>query len=191
MSRILFVDESVHEVAPFTTELSLRGIEVVHCQDADEGLRKIETDADFSLVVLDVMLSADPDPRRSSFSREDTDNFRCTGLVLAQRIRNLHNELPIVFFTSTSTSKIISLIDRTVEAIGHSTVIYKYDFRSAHEFGDIMGTLISAGIEAGKNRSWKQWLSDVLIMQPNFVGMGIDLEKLFAPLFKRARKKNG
>ena len=190
MSRILFVDESSHEVAPFTLELSLRGMEVVHCLDADECLRRIETDANFDLLILDVMLAVDPDCKRSSFSREDTNDFLFTGLVLAQRIRNLYKDLPIVFFTSSSSSILISQIDRTIESIGHSTVLYKHQFSSPLEFGEIVYTLISAGIEAGKNRSWKKWLSDVLIMKPNFAGMGIDLEKLFAPLFKRVKKKN-
>ncbi len=158
---------------------------------ADEGLRRIETDANFDLLILDVMLATDAKIKHSSFSRENTNDFLCTGLVLAQRIRNLHKDLPILFFTSTSSSILISQIDRTIESIGHSTVLYKHKFSSAIEFAEIVDTLISAGIEAGKKRSWKKWLSDVLIMQPNFAGMGIDLKKLFAPLFERAKKKNG
>jgi DNA-binding response OmpR family regulator len=82
-ARILYVEDD--ESLSFVTRdnLELQGYEVVHCVDGKKGLELFKSD-EFDLCVLDVMLP------------------EMDGYTLAEEIRKIDEEIPILFLTAKS-----------------------------------------------------------------------------------------
>lgn len=81
--KILYVEDD--ETLAFLTNDSLmeEGYEVTHCEDGESALKEFKND-NFDICVVDVML-----PKLDGFS-------------LAEKIRNLNSQVPIIFVTAKS-----------------------------------------------------------------------------------------
>lgn len=80
---IYFVDEDRNEMRPFRQELAMRGFNTRQLFNADDGFNALFDARDVELAIIDVMLSTD-DVKSSRFSRDETNNFLITGLVLVR-----------------------------------------------------------------------------------------------------------
>lgn len=82
-AKIFYVEDD--ESLSFVTRdnLQLRGYEVFHCANGREAYERIQTD-DFDLFILDVMLP------------------EMDGFTLAEQIRSVNQEVPIIFLTAKS-----------------------------------------------------------------------------------------
>jgi CheY-like chemotaxis protein len=90
--RIVFVDDEGIALDRWLFELRMRGFECPKFRDADDCLDFIRTRQRVDLFSVDVML-----PSRCAMSRDETDGYLSTGLILAAHIRESYPDTPIVF----------------------------------------------------------------------------------------------
>lgn len=82
-TKILFVEDDVNLGFVTKDNLEEEGYEIVHCEDGAKGLEEFRK-SDFDLCLLDVMLP------------------KVDGFTLAENIRELNPEVPIIFLTAKS-----------------------------------------------------------------------------------------
>lgn len=117
MARILFIDDDLIDFDPdsedgsvgyemglglFANALEEAGHEVVRATRAGEALLHIEKLAKFDLMIVDVMMPPEPctSPFASLFSEESTSNGMGTGFALAEELKNVSPQTPIVFYSN-------------------------------------------------------------------------------------------
>lgn len=182
MYSIVIVDESVHEVRPLLTDLSIRGLNVKVCPSADDCLELIMNGQKPNLFVLDVMLLS-----KGAFSQIETDDFLYTGLLLGRVIREILIDVPIMFFTSMSLASGLLYINETIESLGNSIVVRKHEIGKPHEFYDHIIPILESG--RVQSKSVVGTFADNVLIQPNFAGIGFDVKKFLKELVHRKKKK--
>lgn len=137
---IYFVDEDYSQIKPFAFELAMRGHEVETLADADAAflrLHKIKVEA-VDLVIIDIMLAANPDPVRSKFTRDRTHNFKVTGLILLEELMQ-HNAAVFpaksLFFSMASSRDLIRKIRGFCEK-NNVQYLDKDSFNTCYDFGE-------------------------------------------------------
>jgi ActR/RegA family two-component response regulator len=143
---IYLVDEDVKKLRAFKSELEFRGYEVIRIRDADEAFSALcnVRPADVTLVIVDIMLSANSDISASRFTRESTDNFLETGLVLLDDLVQHNPEcFPKLacFLTYATNVGLVAKIDRAASKHG-IPLLRKRTFLTAYEFADQIESII-------------------------------------------------
>lgn len=183
---ILIADEDMIALKPEIAEMSLRGWTVRHFPDADSAYAVVQSGEKFSCYLLDVMLAAGITSTR--FSREQTDDYMITGLILAQRIRELDHETPIFFFTQASSKKLKERIERICMEIPHCGVLFKHSYDDPISLADDLDALLSGKREPARENRFLRALGRSILLQPNVAGIGIDLKELGRGLQKQKKK---
>lgn len=83
LSRILYVEDDLSLGLVTKDSLELHGFQITHCEDGEKAWELVQSEA-FHLCVLDVML-----PKMDGFS-------------LAEKIREIDQDIPIIFLTAKS-----------------------------------------------------------------------------------------
>lgn len=142
---IYFIDEDTSQTNHYRVELELMGNKITHYKDADTAYESIGSlDADDFLIV-DVMLAANPDERKSSFLRADTDDYKTTGLLLLERLFNKYPAFPKSRVLLISQASILRLIDKINLFCRQHNVAFKGkdEFESNAHFGRIVETMLN------------------------------------------------
>ncbi len=145
---IFLVDEDKIQLEPFKVEFEYRGYEVVFIKDADDALRELSTVVpdDVDLVIIDVMLAANIDPKVSKFSREATNDFLETGLRLIERLSICNPKVfprKAILFSNATDADLVNAIE---EVAGKNKILYldKRKFQSPMEFGNTVDNMIKS-----------------------------------------------
>jgi len=143
---IFLIDEDETQVRPFKTELEIRGLKVISILSADAALHSLKKRTDIDLAIIDVMLAADTNGDTKDFSRENTKDFKTTGLRLLERLVELN---PTVFpnravlFSMATTAEMVSEIKIECGKFGVE-FLRKAEFASPLEFGDKIEEILTA-----------------------------------------------
>lgn len=81
--KILYVEDDIDLSFVTSDNLELKGYEIKHCNDGQEGWEAFEN-GDFDLCILDVMLP------------------KLDGFTLAKKIREINEDIPIIFLSAKS-----------------------------------------------------------------------------------------
>ncbi len=96
--KILYVDDLQLGSKPLITALQdIYGFSITHVDSAEEVMSKLENSR-FAAIILDVMMPIPPNWTQEEIN--DADDGRYTGLVLLNKIRSKHMELPILIYSS-------------------------------------------------------------------------------------------
>ena len=140
MSNIIFIDDDPSHMQPYKVELELRGHTVELIENADDALRQIPI-RDFDLAIVDVMLGTGL--RGSQFDEKETQGFKITGLILAERLI-LQRGIPpekFTFFSMVSSIESKRLIEEYSENLS-IPYMYKWQFTTTLDFGDHVEKLL-------------------------------------------------
>jgi CheY-like chemotaxis protein len=171
--KILFVDDDVFSSAALREGLAFSGYDVDFTVSADEAFRKID-EGNYDGLVTDLMM-----PSGTHLSSVEARGGFITGVYIAQASQKLYPEKPIFIYTGhkevvglSSTQLIImqsnldctiirkyAPIDKSLEIINSRM----NGIRPSHKFGKLL---------------------DALKIEPNFMGVGIDVKKLLSILRK-------
>jgi DNA-binding response OmpR family regulator len=86
-TKILLVEDDKAMAKLLKRYLDVRGFDVVHCSNGNEGFDEFESKRDFDLIILDIMI-----PYKD-------------GYTLAQEIRKVDEYVPLLFLSSKSLSE--------------------------------------------------------------------------------------
>ena len=99
---ILFVDDEERWIRVFMEELRRFGYDVHLETSVDRALGFFRANSDeIQLVVLDIMM-----PHGDTFSAEETEDGRRTGLHVYKRFREREPDLPVIIFTNVSAQPV-------------------------------------------------------------------------------------
>lgn len=94
---ILLVDDEKRYLENNVEELEALGHEVILKRRVEEALEILEKRIDkVDAVIVDIMIPSGP------FKESDTSNGLRTGIIMAQAIRLISSQVPIIFFTNVS-----------------------------------------------------------------------------------------
>jgi CheY-like chemotaxis protein len=91
---LYFVDEDQCQLSPLLLELSFREYKAQHVLNADAAVQKLVDVQQEDFLFVDVMLAAASDESKSVFKREETDDFKTTGLRLVEIVRKDRPDFP-------------------------------------------------------------------------------------------------
>lgn len=144
---IYFVDEEAFQMSPFATELRLRGYKVKFLKDADIALRVLENAEDIELVIIDVMLAPDQEAE-SKFSRNETEDFLQTGLLLLRYLIEFRGQefgKKCLFFSMANQPNLVAEIKK-VARMYSIPYCAKKDYSKPWVFADVVEGLIKGGV---------------------------------------------
>ena len=144
---IYFIDEDYRKLRALASELkTFHGFETKIIRDADSAYRELcdVKESDVDLVIIDVMLAVKADGESSRYSREETDDFHQTGIVLLDDLALVNPGVfprKSVYFTHASSSDLVKEI--TASAKKHNIrMLKKKDYDTAYDFGiEIVGII--------------------------------------------------
>lgn len=132
---IYFVDDDVNQMRPFRDELEEQGYQITTLRNADEALKCLEQANDIDLVITDVMIGTAPS-EDSCFSREETEDFLITGLVLIDKLMKNHAKKlnqNIMIFSMAHQGLVVEKIDDTARKYDIQ-YLRKSDYADPYEF---------------------------------------------------------
>ena len=144
---IYLVDEDINQNKAFVMEMHLRDMEVQQVCNADKAMEEIVELREDDFLLIDVMLSADPEEDRSQFNREDTKDFKITGIRLLEKLFKKFPSFPKshgILFSQASGPDVVFEIKRFVHSQGCSWM-YKNEFDDPLQFGDALEKIIHGG----------------------------------------------
>lgn len=110
---IYFIDEDEIQLRPFLLEMALRNFETHHILTADDAIQSLDNITANDFLFIDVMLAANSDETKSVFKRDQTEDYKTTGLALAQMILTLRKDIVpghIVLMSQAASQKMKSTI---------------------------------------------------------------------------------
>jgi hypothetical protein len=137
---IYIVDEDVAQLRPEESELKLRGYEVTFLRNADLAFDVLVSceNCHVDLVLIDVMLATNEDAAMSRYSREKTDNFLRTGLLLLADLVDQNKTVfptKAVLFTCSAGKALLAAVKQASDQY-RIPLLRKRDFNTAFEFAD-------------------------------------------------------
>ena len=135
---IYFVDEDHRKLRALVTELEFFGYDAEIIKDADSAFTALSgvSPDDIDIVIIDVMLAVRVNGSNSRYTRERTDDYHQTGLMLLDDLAISNAEVfpnKALFFTHASNNELLSLVQKKSEE--HGTIyLRKRDFNTAFEF---------------------------------------------------------
>lgn len=97
MKRILYIDDDMRRMRYYAEYLELEGYNVIYFDEVEPALKYIEEGKEkIDLIILDMIMPA------KIFSKEDTNNYYETGLLLLKNIRKLLPKTPAIVFSVRS-----------------------------------------------------------------------------------------
>jgi len=170
--RIVLVDDEGIAMENVSGLLSVNGFVVIRCYTADECLDVLSDRRKIDLFVVDVML-----PVHTAYTRQETGQFRYTGLRLAHDIRRRRRMVPIVFLSNMTEPDGASVIRAQQENIGNSLFLQKFT-QGSIDLAVRLALIAVSGTADIPSPTIMERVRNALIAQPNVSGIGIDLEKL-------------
>jgi len=144
---IYFIDEDYRKLRALASELTaFHGFETKIIRDADSAFRELSDikECDVDLVIIDVMLAVNANGESSRYSREDTDDFHKTGIVLLDDLVLVNPDVfpkKAVYFTHASSGDLVKAISGSANKHG-IRVLKKKDYNTAYDFGnEIVGII--------------------------------------------------
>ena len=137
---IYFIDEDVIQIKPFVLELELRGHDVEIISNADKAFIKFKDNdfADVELIIIDVMLAVEPNEHKSIFTRIETDDFKITGIILLQRLKDQNPKIfpsKALFFTMATSPELLTTVKAACQKYSVK-MLHKSEFPTPYEFGE-------------------------------------------------------
>jgi len=111
---IWFVDEDEIQLKPLRLGLTLHGLSSEQIVNADEALAALDHIAPDDFIFIDVMLAAAADESQSQFKREETADYKLTGLLLADKILERRKDIRaerLVLMSQAASTAVISAVD--------------------------------------------------------------------------------
>ncbi len=118
------IDEDEIQLKPLRLELDLRGIANELIPNADEALRLLPTFQPTDYLAIDVMLAVNPEEGRSSFSRDETEDYKLTGLKLVEKIVAAPSNFPLSHIILMSQAASKRMIDRIAQFAKQHGIIW-------------------------------------------------------------------
>lgn len=141
---IYFVDEDEIQLKPLLLELALRNYQTQQILNADEALKLLGGISDDDFLFIDVMLAANPDESKSAFTRDQTEDYKTTGLQLTERIIKERPNFPVKHIVLMSQAASRSM-KGTINAFVKKHAV-RYISKSAYDdpmtFGDEVEKII-------------------------------------------------
>lgn len=145
---IYFIDEDYRKLRALASELTtFHGFKTKIIRDADSAFREL-SDAhasDVELVIIDVMLAAKADGATSRYSREATDDYHQTGIVLLDDLVMVNPSVfptKSVYFTHASSGDLVKAISASASKHG-IRILKKKDYDTAYDFGNDIVDIIN------------------------------------------------
>ncbi len=144
---IYFIDEDFRKLRALVSELKFNDFEVKVIRDADTAYTELETVTieEVDIVIIDVMLAAKVTKITSKYSREKTDDYHKTGLLLLEDLVAVNQSVfpkSAIYFTHASNPELIKLISASAKKHGIK-LLRKTDYDTAYEFGKDIVKIIS------------------------------------------------
>lgn len=169
--HILIIDDEKVALRPYQQALELGGYSVdiisesYKCKEFIENPLNIITD----MFIIDIMM-----PSERIYSNSKTNSGLLTGLYLANDIRKLDQDTPILFWSAGIFPEIIQQTKDLSKKLNNCAFIRKNEYLP----DDLVKLVNSYFDKDGFKSGFFKTLWDSLLFQPNFNGVGIDLKKL-------------
>ena len=143
---IYFVDEDHRKLRALVTELNFFGYKSKVINDADTAFDELSivTSNEVDIVIIDVMLAVKINGDKSRYSRDRTDDYHKTGLLLIDDLAISNSAVfptKAIFFTHASSQSLLAQVDE--KAKKHKTLyLRKKDFNTALEFATRVDEII-------------------------------------------------
>ena len=134
---IYFVDEDFGQTRHYRSELIARGHQVTPILTADEAFEILTGADDIQLAIIDVMLAVS-DHESERFSRNRTEDYLQTGIVLLEELCASNPEAfpsRAVLLTNTVRQSVLAHAQR-VRQVLNVPLLRKNEMSTAFEFGE-------------------------------------------------------
>jgi DNA-binding NtrC family response regulator len=172
--RILFVDDEVFQSDSFRQHLIFEGYQVESATGVKEAFRNIDI-GEYDILVTDVMMAGE-----GLLGELETKGGFLSGIYVAKASQRLYPTKPVFIHTAFKDVMGMSDIDSIVRASGLKAKVIKKYFDIELKLKIIKSLPITTTADLAINKS----LYDALKIEPNFMGIGIDVKKLIAWLGK-------
>ncbi len=143
---IYFVDEDYRKLRVLVSELKINGFDAKIIRDADTAFAELsEVDkSNVDLVIIDVMLAAKVNGNTSKYSREQTDDYHKTGLLLLDDLALANPSVfpkYAIYLTHASNDVLVKNISISANKYGIK-MLRKKDYDTAYYFGEDVAKII-------------------------------------------------
>lgn len=173
MPNILIIDDNIFELRFVIDALEMRGHNVYLIDSPYSLLEILTEEISFDLIVLDVMLGG-----WKSFLDTTISNSMLAGLSVATAIRKGGIGVPIIFFSSASHKTIINCITEMEAHLDNTLYLAKHETEPT-KLVSILEAFFDTGILLNKQDNILDTILGSIIAKPSFLGIGIDIKKLF------------
>lgn len=172
MKRILLVDDERIYSRLYVKALESNGFVVTYCA-SPKSARKVAAEKSFDLFVIDLMMPSD-----GMFAKDITLGDLITGACLAKELADDNQNVPIIVFTAHHDPSLLDEVRGYLRACEKVIVLRKRKL-NPDEFAKAVIELFYPERKASHLRKF----FDCIILQPNVLGFGVDLQairKMFA-----------
>ena len=171
--RIAFVDDDVTLTSYYVEALSSIGYEPTHFKSPDSCFSAIRAGSRYDLYIIDLMM-----PSYGTYTKKQTSNGLKTGAIFTKELREIDPETPIIVITNLNVEPVFLEVKKDLSEMPNVFVVQKAEFtptRLSESVEALLETGVSPIVRAGILRRF--W--DSLLIQPNFMGVGIKIKTLF------------
>lgn len=170
--QIAFIDDEITLTAYYVDALSAIGYAPTHFKSPDSCLSSIRAGKTFDLFVTDLMM-----PSYGVYTKTQTSDGLKTGVIFTKELREIEPETPIIVLTNLNVEAIFAEVQTELSEIPNVFVVQKAQFTPSR-LAESVQALLEDGLPPIKRAGILRRFWDSLLLQPNFMGMGIKIKTL-------------
>lgn len=176
--NIVILDDRPYEIESYIDVLKYRGYKVeVFENPISLAAAIIEERIKVDLLILDIMLAGCSHIYFEGKFYETMQGYDA-GLILGKALRENGYEWPIIFLSAVSNNNVINRTKELVNKFSNLAFLQKGFSNNATSFADSIDAFFKTGKLTKESSGIITLLSESLVLQPNFMGIGINLKKL-------------
>ena len=170
--QIAIVDDELTLTSYYLDALSAIGYEPTHFKSPDSCFTTMRHGKTFDLLITDLMM-----PSYGLFAKSETSDGLKTGAVFAMEIRRLGLEMPIIVYTNLNVDPLLAEVKAQLKEAPNVFVVRKSEYTPSR-LAESVQALLEEGLSPVKRVGVLKRFWDSLLLQPNFMGVGIKIKTL-------------
>lgn len=171
--RIAFVDNDLTLTSYYIDSLASIGYVPTHFKSPDSCFSSIRSGNKFDLFLIDLMM-----PSYGIYTKAQTLNGLKTGAVMTKGLREYDPETPIIVITNLNVETVFAEVKKDLSELPNVFVVQKADY-PPNRLAESVEALLETGDSPIRRTGILRRFWDSLLIQPNFMGVGIKIKTLF------------
>ncbi|MHC4475447.1 MAG: hypothetical protein ACYTEL_07370 [Planctomycetota bacterium] len=172
LKTIAFVDDDAVGSRFYIKSLEATGNKVTYFRTVGAFLKAVGSDSRFDLYIVDLMMAPG-----KTYLPEETDEGVSTGLRLTIDICAVHPDAPIFVISNLNVDQVLQEVRKAFHEINNIVFLRKSE-TPPDLLAELAEKALTGGLSSLNKKSLFAKIIDLIVLQPNLFGMGVDLKKL-------------